>query len=252
MSASIDVATSLRHAQLLQQETAEAGHACLALHDVHDIRPLLAPLRAEQAGVQATVVLLHPLQLTAIAETLQAMLTLRENVAEAEDMEALAAHAECVSPRLQGLVDEIARAIDLQSSVIRDESSAALASARAQRKENAAELTKEINHWCSELHRQGASDFRTPSIRRGRKCCAVRRGRSGVRRPAVARHAAACLRLSHTSGAVPVCNPLGTVVARELATGPCAGSAERERHARHIQNGSDTVHGAQASHGAQQ
>jgi hypothetical protein len=94
---------------------------------------------------------------------------------------ALAEHAGRISPWLQGLVDVISKAIDLKSGAIRDDASEALANARLERKANAHKLAAEIAYWCQELYKKGASTVRTAALRRGRQCCSVKRGQSGVR-----------------------------------------------------------------------
>ena len=181
LAASIEVANNLDRARELQQETLEAHRAQISVPNIDDVRPLLAALRGSQNGSGFTTTLLHPLQLTAIAKTMQAALALRASIMEQANASALAVHAMHVVPQLQGLVDTIAHAIDLDKSTILDRSSAPLAAARLARRENAAALDAEMNRWCQELHRQGASEVRTPVIRRGRQCCSVKRGRSGVR-----------------------------------------------------------------------
>jgi hypothetical protein len=101
--------------------------------------------------------------------------------AEVGALPALEEHALRICPRLQGLVNVLSGALDLKSGMIRDESSPGLAQARQERQENTKALHAEVNRWCMELFQKGASSMRVPITRRGRLCCSVQRGRSGVR-----------------------------------------------------------------------
>ena len=61
---------------------------------------------------------------------------------------ALAVHARRIRVELQGLLHTLQHALDLTTCEARDTSSAPLATARAQRRENKQELQQEMDHWC--------------------------------------------------------------------------------------------------------
>jgi hypothetical protein len=187
LSAAIPLGADLAESRQLQQQTRDASQLPLSLVRVSD---LSAPLAACTTADPASPPVLHAQQLAAIATTVRQLLSARQTILSSgaalttselsapTGLEALAAR---VSPQLADLADRIARAVDTESGMVLDRASAALADVRAARRTNAAALANELDHWCRELHRQGASDLRAPVIRRGRLCCSVRRGRSGVR-----------------------------------------------------------------------
>ena len=185
LASRLEVADTVARCRRLQQETAEAAALGLEVHGFDEVDACLAPLRGAGSAVAAgAAIALHPLQLAALAAALQRALRLRAAVLDAGGgpPEALAVHAERIPQRLQGTVDAVAAAVDVQTGAIRDDGSPELAAARGGLRECTRELQDVIDFWCQELYRQGASTIRTAVLRRNRQCCSVKGGRSGVRR----------------------------------------------------------------------
>ena len=214
LASNIEVASTLERSRQLQQETREAQAASVPLSGIADVSSCLAPLR-DAAARGAGLVALHPRQISALAQMLEAVLRLRtaalaepysqptngaaashaiqrSNDASETSQDggatgaavafpALAQHAQRISPRLQKLLDLITSRMDIPSSSLKDETNEDLALARAERRQNGAKLAAEMKKWCMELFKQGASQVKTPLVRRGRQCCSVKRGLSGVR-----------------------------------------------------------------------
>jgi hypothetical protein len=213
----VEIGESLERCACLQQETQEAVSAQCSFDGISDLAASLAPIRTIASG--GGQVALHPRHVVAIATTLQAALHIRQQLvteqadtagqAHADRMASgsqaststaasqsdaekqqqscakqfpmLSQHAQRIAPQLQGVVDMITDAIDIQSAIIQDTASAALRETRQAKAKNAEALSKEMDHWCKLLHKSKASDVVKPLVRRGRSCCSIKRGNTGVR-----------------------------------------------------------------------
>jgi hypothetical protein len=187
LDARIPIGTNVERCQTLQSETQEAWERDLRLEAVVDVRPLLSNLRAGSAQTGSAV--LKASQLATIATMLKALLSLRAQLLPAKQAPgtsdtqraaALAVHAAQIDPGLQRLLEVLLHSIDVVTCEVLDRCSAPLATVRRERRANQQLLAQEMQHWCRELHRQGASELKAPVIRRDRQCCSVKRGRSGV------------------------------------------------------------------------
>lgn len=173
----IPVYKSVAECQALQAETLEALRVDVSLAGLLDVRELLQLI---VKGGQGRQVVLQASQLADISTTIQCMLDVRKIVLH-EECQALTIHAQRISEELEELLGGLQNAIDVKTSVIRDESSAQLAKIRDAKRTNQRHLQQEIDAFARQLHQKGASELKAPVMRRDRMCLSVKRGRSGVR-----------------------------------------------------------------------
>lgn len=177
----IPIYTSISDCQNLQKETVEAQALDLNLAGLLDIRALLQLSRKDSApGVHDQRVVLQATQLAIVSTTIECMLCVRAQVLNKE-CPALRTHAQQISEGLQAVLETLQHAIDAQTAMVRDCSSANLSTIRQAKTLNKVQLQRKIDGYCRLLHQRGASDLKAPVMRRDRLCCSVRRGQSGVR-----------------------------------------------------------------------
>jgi len=154
----IPIYTSVARCQRLQDETAEARDLDLNLAGLSNIQSLLHLTDSfAKIGVQEQRVVLQATQLATVSNT-----------------------ANEISKDLETVLESLQQAVDSTTAMVLDRSSKKLTRIRTAKQYNATQLQAQINHYCRLLHQQGASELKSPVMRRDRLCCSVKRGRSGV------------------------------------------------------------------------
>lgn len=180
LQCTIPIYTSVARCQRLQDETAEARDLDLNLAGLSNIQSLLHLTDSfAKIGVQEQRVVLQATQLATVSNTIKHMIRIRAEVLLSAHP-AVGMHANEISKDLETVLESLQQAVDSTTAMVLDRSSKKLTRIRTAKQYNATQLQAQINHYCRLLHQQGASELKSPVMRRDRLCCSVKRGRSGV------------------------------------------------------------------------
>ena len=149
--------------EILLEQTFRALNFTLKFKGVYDISQAIS---ATQNGQILIAVVLGAILTT--LETGQTLLHLLK------DEPVLLEILEGLGDGLKHVTDEISRCLRPEDGYILNRASNALATARARRRQNTAELSRAMDEWARKLHSTGASERFQVVVRRGRLCIPVK------------------------------------------------------------------------------